>query len=111
MGNLTIWLTPVWILAAGFTAGFAVLLIALGALWLIHRPAAEAALRLVRESVLLWISYLAIVFVVFFFIAIPIMPVKSVLHSLGRLSKVGTFTTSVKVPARTDDKETSDSDE
>jgi ABC-type transport system involved in multi-copper enzyme maturation permease subunit len=105
MGNLTIWLTPVWILAAGFTAGFAILLVALGALWLIRRPAAGAALRLVRESVLLWISYLAIVFVVFFFIAIPIMPVKSVLHSLGRLTKVGAYTTSVKVPARTDDLE------
>src|SRR6478735_5406802 len=98
MGNLTIWLTPVWILAAGFTAGMAVLLVALGILWLIRRPAAETALRLVRESVLLWISYVAIVFVVFFFLAIPIMPVKSVLHSLGRLSKVGTHTAKVNVP-------------
>jgi len=105
MGNLTIWLTPVWIFAAGVTAGIAVLLLAFGMLWLVHRRTADAAFRLVRESILLWISYAAIVFVVFFFLALPIMPVKPVLHSLARLSKVGTFSTTVKIPARTSDAE------
>src|SRR5205823_8180264 len=54
---------------------------------------------------LLWISYVAFVFVVFFFLAMPVMPVKSVLHSLGRLPKVGTSTTSMTIPARKDDVE------
>src|SRR5438067_12209966 len=105
MGNITIWLTPVWILSAGITAGMAILLSAFGIIWLVSRPTGEAILRLVTESVLLWISYVAIVFVAFFFLAIPIMPVRPVMHSLARLPKVGTYTTTVTIPARTDDLE------
>ncbi len=105
MGNLTIWLTPVWVLAAGVTAGMAILAIACGILWLISRKAAESVIRLVKESILLWISYVAIAFVALFFLAMPVMPVKSIWHSLSRLPKVGTLETSVKIPPRTDDLE------
>src|SRR3954470_16368627 len=105
MGNLTIWLTPVWVLSAGVTVGIAILVIALGLLWLISRRTAESVIRLVKESILLWITYVAVVFVAFFFLAMPIMPVKSIWHSLGRLPDVGTYETSVSVPARTNDKE------
>ncbi len=105
MGNLTIWLTPVWILSAGITAGMAILLLLYGIVWLVSRPTADAILRLVKESILLWISYIAIVFIAFFLLAIPVMPVQPVLHSLGRLPKVGTYTASLRVPARTDDLE------
>src|SRR3954466_13165144 len=103
MGNITIWLTPVWVLSAGITAGLAILLVAFGIVWLVSRRAGEAIRRLVTESILLWISYVAVVFVAFFFIAIPIMPVRSIWHSLERLPKVGTYTTTVNVPQRTDD--------
>src|SRR3954454_18831996 len=105
MGNITIWLTPVWVLAAGMTLGMAVLFGAFGIVWLVSRRAGETIWRLVNESILLWISYVAIVFVAFFFVAIPIMPVRSIVHSLQRLPKVGTYKTTVNVPARTDDKE------
>src|SRR3954471_6410570 len=105
MGNLTIWLTPVWVLAAGVTAGMAILVIALGLLWLVSRRTAESIVRLVKESILLWISYVAIGFVAFFFLAMPVMPVKSIWHSLGRLPDVGTYEDTVTVPARTDDLE------
>jgi ABC-type transport system involved in multi-copper enzyme maturation permease subunit len=105
MGNITIWLTPVWVLSAGVTAGIAILLVAWGVLWLVSRPTADAVLRLVKESILLWVSYLAIVLIGFFFLAMPVMPVKSILHSLERLPKVGTYTDSVKIPPRTDDRE------
>jgi ABC-type transport system involved in multi-copper enzyme maturation permease subunit len=105
MGNITIWLTPVWVLSAGVTAGMAILLVAWGVLWLVSRPTAEAVLRLVKESILLWVSYLAIVLIGFFFLAMPVMPVKSILHSLERLPKVGTYSDSVKIPPRTDDLE------
>src|SRR5215216_2663932 len=105
MGNLTIWLTPVWVLSAGITAGMAILAIACGIVWLVSRSTAESVVRLLKESVLLWISYVAIVFVAFFFLAMPIMPGKSILHSLQRLPKVGTYTASVNVPKRTDDQE------
>src|SRR5262245_48303739 len=103
MGNITIWLTPVWVLSAGVTAGMAILLVAWGVLGLVSRPTAEAVLRLVKESILLWVSYLAIVLIGFFFLAMPVMPVKSILHSLERLPKVGTTTKSVTIPPRTDD--------
>src|SRR6476660_4259331 len=105
MGNLTIWLTPVWVLSAGVIVGTAILVIALGLLWLISRRTAESVIRLVKESILLWITYVAIVFVAFFFLAMPIMPVKSIWHSLSRLPDVGTYEANVKVPARTDDQE------
>ncbi len=105
MGNLTIWLTPVWILSAGITAGIAILLLACGILWVVSRRTAESTIRLVKESILLWISYVAIVFIAFFFLAIPVMPVKSVWHSLERLPNVGTYKTSVAIPKRTDDLE------
>lgn len=103
MGNITIWLTPVWVLAAGITAGLAALVIAWGITWLISRATAATILRLVRESILLWISYLAIVFVGFFLLAIPVMPARTVWHSLERLPKVGATSTTVKIPPRKDD--------
>jgi len=81
------------------------LLAVYGILWLVSRPTAEAALRLVRESVLLWVSYLVIVFVGFCILLAPMMPAKQVLHSLRRLPAVGTFTTKVTVPAHADDLE------
>src|SRR6476620_5603392 len=105
MGNLTIWLTPVWVLGAGVTVGIAVLAIALGLLWVVSRPTANAATRLLKESILLWISYVAIVFIAFFLLAMPVMPVKPIWHSVGRLPNVGTYETSVKIPPRTDDQE------
>jgi len=105
MGNLTIWLTPIWILSLGVTAGVLALLAALGIIWLVSRQTAEAIVRLVRESILQWISYVVVVLVGFSLLAIPIMPAKQVLHSLQRLPNVGTITTTVNVPARTDDLE------
>src|SRR3954469_21505322 len=105
MGNLTIWLTPVWVLSAGVSVGMAILIIACGLLWLVARRAAESFVRLVKESILLWISYVAIVFVAFFFLAMPVMPAKSIWHSLGRLPNVGPYETSVKIPQRTEDQE------
>jgi ABC-type transport system involved in multi-copper enzyme maturation permease subunit len=105
MGNLTIWLTPIWILSLGVTAAAAVLLAVFGIVCLISRQTAEAAFRLVRESVLQWISYVVLVLVGFSLLAIPMMPARQVLSSLKRLPKVGTFTSEVKIPARTDDLE------
>src|SRR5215471_4507889 len=98
MGNLTIWLTPVWVLGAGITAGMAILAIAWGILWVISRPTAESVLRLVKESIHLWISYVAVVLIACVRVAMPVMPVTSIWHSLNRLPGVGTRTISVKVP-------------
>jgi ABC-type transport system involved in multi-copper enzyme maturation permease subunit len=105
LGNLGIWLTPVWILSAGVTVGAAALVVLYGILWLVARRAADTALRVVTESVLQWISYLVAAHVIFFFLAIPISQVSlgQLTHSLGRLPSAGTKEYSVQVPARTDD--------
>jgi ABC-type transport system involved in multi-copper enzyme maturation permease subunit len=105
LGNLSIWLTPIWILSAGVTLGALALVVLYGILWLVARPAAEAALRVIRESVLQWISYIVIAHVVFFILAIPISQVSlgELSHSLSRLTRVGAANFSVQIPARTDD--------
>src|SRR5690349_3680702 len=105
MGNLTIWITPVWVLSLGATAVAIVLLVAFGLTWLISRRTAESALRLVRESILQPISYVLLVLVVLSLIAAPIMPAGQVFSSLKRLTSVGDYSTTVKIPARTDDQE------
>jgi ABC-type transport system involved in multi-copper enzyme maturation permease subunit len=105
MGNLTIWLTPIWVLSLGMTAAAAVLLVVYGIVWLISRSAAAAGLRLVRESVLLWVSYVVLVLAAFSLLIAPAMPVRQVLNSLQRLPAVGPSTTTVSVPAHTDDLE------
>ena len=104
-GNLGIWLTPVWILSLGVTLGAAVLVVLFVVLWLVARPAAEATLRMVRESVLQWISYVVIAFVVFCLLATPMMPLRQIADSLGRLPHVGSTSATVEVDARSDDVE------
>jgi ABC-type transport system involved in multi-copper enzyme maturation permease subunit len=101
--NAAIWLTPVWILSLGMTAGAAILLILFGILWLISRSTAAATARLVKESILQWISYMVIAFVVFAVVGTAFMPWQQVVHSLQRLPEVGTQTLTVEVPPRTDD--------
>ncbi len=111
-GNLSIWLTPVWILAAGVTLGAVVLMLLYGIVWLISRPAAATTLRVVRESVLQWISYVVLAYAVFFVIALPMvwgvrigernLP-QLIVSSLSRLPYVGPNSETVDVPARTDD--------
>jgi ABC-type transport system involved in multi-copper enzyme maturation permease subunit len=103
INNAQIWLTPVWILSLGMTAGAVVLAILFGIFWLISRSNAEATARLVKESILQWISYIVLVFVVFAVVGTWFMPWRQVLHSLRRLPEVGTQTMTVEVPARTDD--------
>src|SRR3954469_14187 len=105
MGNLTIWITPIWLLSLGATAAAIVLLVAFGVTWLVSRRTAEAALRLVRESILQPITYVVLVLVALSLLAAPIMPTRQVFNSLKRLSAVGPYSTKVSIPARTDDRE------
>lgn len=105
LGNLSIWLTPIWVLSVGVTLGAVVLAALFGILWLVSRPAAESALRVVQESILQWISYVVLALIAFFFLAIPLAQVKlpQVIHSLRRLPSVGEREITAQVAARTDD--------
>ena len=102
-GNLIMWLTPVWILAVGVTIGVAILLVLYGLLWLVARPAAEAVVRVVRESVLLPITYMAMVFVGFALLGAPTMPTKMLVDSLKRLPAVGPQQVTATIPAGKED--------
>jgi ABC-type transport system involved in multi-copper enzyme maturation permease subunit len=105
INNAHIWLTPIWILSLGVTAGALVLLVLYAILWLVSRSTAEAALRLVKESILQWISYIVAVLVMVTVLGTYFMPWQQVVHSLKRLPHVGPFELSVNVPAQTEDQE------
>jgi len=105
LGNLTMWLAPVWILSVGVTIGVAILLVLYGLLWLVARGAADAVTRVVRESVLLPITYMAIAFVGLCLLGAPAMPTKLVVDSLERLPDVGSQERSITIPAGQEDLE------
>ena len=105
LGNLLLWLTPIWMLSVGVTIGVVVLLALYGGLWIFSREGAEAVFRIVREGVLLPITYLAIAMVAFFLLGIPTMPAGSVVESLKRLPAVGTMHWTKAIPAHAEDVE------
>jgi ABC-type transport system involved in multi-copper enzyme maturation permease subunit len=104
-GNLTWWLTPIWMLSVGVTLGAAVLLVLYGLLWIVSRSVAAEALRAVREGVLQHVSYMAIGCIVLFVLvpAAQIFSLGPVVDSLRRLPFVGPLHFSVDVPPRTTD--------
>jgi hypothetical protein len=107
-GNLSWWLTPLWILSVGVTCGAAVLLVLHCLLWLFSRSAAAAVFRTVREGVLQHISYLVLAFAALAVLipAAGITRVGPILQSLGRLPYVGPLTIpTLDVPARAEDYE------
>ncbi len=103
LGKLELWLTPVWLLSVGATAGLVVLLVLYGLLWVVSRNAAAAVPRIIRESVLQYVSYLVLTFVGVGLLLTPMMPSGQLVSSLRRLPYVRSFETTVTVPARTDD--------
>jgi ABC-type transport system involved in multi-copper enzyme maturation permease subunit len=107
LGNLNLWLTPVWLLSVGVTAGLAVLFVLYGLLWVVSRDAAAAVPRVIRESVLQYVTYLVLTFVGVGILLTAMMPTDQLISSLRRLPYVGPFETTVTVPARTDDYEVS----
>jgi len=97
MSKLSIWLTPLWLLAVGVTLGALVLVILWAVLWLVHRPTAAAMLEGVREGVLQPISYVLIALVALAILASPAMPLQRMLNSLGRLPVIAKLTGGVAV--------------
>jgi ABC-type transport system involved in multi-copper enzyme maturation permease subunit len=106
-GNLSVWLTPLWMLSIGVTGGSAVLLVLYAVLWIVSRRAAAAVSRAVRESVLQPVSYLALAFVVLCAL-VPVAQIAKfwpVVESLRRLPYVTPIHQTVEIPAQTDDME------
>ena len=104
-GNLLLWLTPVWILSVGVTCGVVVLAVLYGILWLIARPAAKAVPRIIGESVLLPITYVALALVAYCLLGAVTMPTGQMIASLRRLPDVGPQSYTAQIPARSEDVE------
>ena len=103
MSNLTIWLTPIWLLAVGATLGALLLVFVWGLCWLFNRRLARTVLDTVSEGILLPISYTLIALAALVAIASPTMPVDRVVSSLRRLSDVGPQKFEVTIEAQTPD--------
>jgi len=101
MSNLTIWLTPVWLLASGATFGTLLLLAVWGLCWLFNRRLARSIQETVSEGILLPISYTLIAMAALVAIAGPTMPSGRLISSLQRLSAVGQQTFEVTVEPQT----------
>lgn len=103
MSNLSVWLTPLWLIACGATLGSLVLLIVWGIITATNRRWGRLILTTIQESVLLPISYALIALAVLAVMASPLMPLERMWASVGRMTAVGDQTFSVEVPAETSD--------
>lgn len=88
LADLTLWVTPLWLIALGVTCGLAISGLLWGLLWVVKREAADSVSRLVQESVLAPISYVAIVFVALLAVAYPVATKGRIFESIQRLSSV-----------------------
>jgi len=111
LANLSIWLTPIWLLALGVSIGAAVLLVLWGALWVVRRDAAHAAWQRIREGVLAPLNYVVLAMVslcllamvAHFLLDAPIVETSRIVESLRRVSSVGDKEVPITVPPDTED--------
>jgi len=103
MSNLTIWLTPIWLLSVGATVAALILLAVWCLCWLFNRRLARAMQETISEGILLPISYTLIVLAALVAIASPTMPFQQMVSSLQRLPHVGPQTFEQTVEAQTPD--------
>ena len=105
LANLEIWLTPLWILSVGVTAGAALLALIYGLVWLISRPAAASLWATVQDGVLLQLSYVIAAFMLLFLIGAFTMPMSRLRESLQRLPAVGPATVTQEIKPKVEDQE------
>lgn len=105
MTNLSIWLTPIWLLAVGTTLGALLLVVVWALCWLFNRRLARSIQDTVSEGILLPISYTLIAMAALVLIASPTMPFGRMVSSLQRLPYVGPQPFEVTVDPQTSDAE------
>jgi len=103
MTNLSVWLTPVWLLAVGATIGTLLLIVLWGICAVANRRLARAIWVRVSEGILLPISYTLLALAVAAVVAAPMMPLDRMVSSLKRMPHVGPVAFEVSVPANTSD--------
>lgn len=105
--NLSVWLTPLWLIGVGTTIGALILLVLWGILAAVNRRVGISILRTIRESILLPVSYALIALAVLAVLATPLMPTQRMWASLQRVFETGEKTINVEVPPETNDFEVS----
>jgi len=108
MTNLSVWLTPIWLLAVGATAGSLFLLLLWGICAIANRRLARSIWVRVKEGILLPVSYTLLALAVIAVVATPIMPLERMISSIKRMRHVGPVTFEVSVPANKTDFEVRD---
>jgi hypothetical protein len=103
MSNLSVWLTPLWLLAIGITIGAVVLAALWVIVWVVDRRVGRAIYETLTEGVLIPIYYVANAHVALALLASPAMPVQQMLDSLKRLPAVGPIPIEETIPAHTSD--------
>ncbi|MGI9456129.1 MAG: ABC transporter permease [Aeoliella sp.] len=105
MSNLSVWLTPLWLIALGTSIGALILLIAWGIVWAVNRQLGRSILTTIQEGILLPVSYALAVLAVLAVAASPLMPLERMWSSLVRLPHVGPVSFEIEVPAGKSDVE------
>ena len=105
MSNLSVWLTPLWLIAVGTSIGGLFLLLFWALCFLVNRRLARAIQQTVKESVLLPISYALLALAALGLVAIPVTPVDRLISSLLRLPNVGPIPFEETIPAGSEDYE------
>ena len=103
MSNLSVWLTPIWLIGVGTTIGSLILLIIWGIVAAINRRAGRSVLRTIQESILLPVSYALIALAVLALMASPLMPTDRMWASLQRVFQTGPQELNIEVPPETND--------
>ena len=103
MSNLTIWLTPLWLLAVGVAAGGVSVAILWGLLSVVRPSAGRSIGRMLGEGALLPITYLAAGLASLCDSSQLLDAVRETLTSLQRLPGVWPVETSVALPSGSSD--------
>src|SRR5690349_17558142 len=103
MSKLTIWLTPLWLLAVGIVIGAALVGVVWGILYIVNRRAARAMSSSISESILRPVTYFVVALAALAALASPLMPVSQTIASLKRLPYVESIHRTVEVKPQTDD--------
>lgn len=103
LGQVSVWLTPFWLISVGVTLGVVVLALLLGVTRLFSAQTANTALTTISEGVLRPISFVALGMALFALAASTMMPVGQAWTSFQRFTVVGETKIPVEVPKETRD--------
>lgn len=103
LANMTLWLTPVWLLSLGVTAAAVVLALLFGLIYLAWPTGARVARQAAGDGILTPIAYVVGAFVLLAVLASPSMPLSGAWEAITRLGTVGPHEKTFTVEAGAED--------